>query len=108
MYILILVMMNCSMLFYLTHRPGMHLKKTNLANMLFSISYACCMYNVANANLWYFLLCAVLFPLIILGLENYVAGKDWTLYAISLALAFIFNYYYAGLFCLFIKNQKVL
>ena len=102
MYILILVMMNCSMLFYLTHRPGMHLKKTNLANMLFSISYACCMYNVANANLWYFLLCAVLFPLIILGLENYVAGKDWTLYAISLALAFIFNYYYAGLFCLFI------
>lgn len=101
-YVLILVMMNCSMIFYLTHRQGPHLRKDQIANMLFSISYACCMYTVANSNLWYFLLCAVLFPLIILGLENYVAGKSWTLYAITLALAFIFNYYFAGLFCIYI------
>lgn len=101
-FVLALVLMNISMLYFLTHRPGIHLAQNNIANMLFSLSYACCMYNVANANNWTFLTCAVMFPLIILGLENYVAGKGYKIYAISLLLAFIFNFYFAALFCVYI------
>lgn len=101
-FVLSLVLMNISMLYFLTHRPGIRLAQNNIANMLFSLSYACCMYNVANANNWTFLTCAVMFPLIILGLENYVAGKGYKIYAISLLLAFIFNFYFAALFCVYI------
>ncbi|MBQ8147708.1 MAG: YfhO family protein [Lachnospiraceae bacterium] len=101
-YILALVGMNCSMLYYLNHRPGERIPKNKLINMLFSMSYALCIYVIANANIWYFMVCAIFFPLIILGLENFVANKGWKLYFISLAAAFISNYYFAGLFCFFI------
>lgn len=101
-FVLSLILMNISMLYFLTHRPGIRLAQNNIANMLFSLSYACCMYNVANANNWTFLTCAVMFPLIILGLENYVAGKGYKIYAVSLLLAFIFNFYFAALFCVYI------
>ncbi|MBO5239593.1 MAG: YfhO family protein [Lachnospiraceae bacterium] len=101
-YMLTLVSMNCSMLYYLTHRPKNKLQKNKLANILFSMSYALCIYVVSNVNIWYFLTCAIFFPLILLGLENYVAGKGWKLYFVTLALAFLCNYYFAGLFCLFI------
>lgn len=101
-YILTLVLCNISMLYFLTHRPEHTLQQNDLSNMLFSLSFSLCMYIVSNTVNWNFLITAVCFPIILLGLENYVSGKGFRLYVISLAIAFFSNYYYTGLFCLFI------
>lgn len=102
LFVINMILINCSMLYFLTHRPGHHLEQNKIANMLFSLSYTLCIYMVSNINNWTFLLVAALFPLIILGLEKFVANQDWKLYFITLAVSFIFNYYFTGLFCVFI------
>lgn len=100
--VILLLFMNGSMLYFLTHRPGNVLKTNDISNMFFSLSYTLCMYVVSNLNNWTFLVVAVLFPLIILGLESFVADGRWKLYFVTLALAILFNYYFAALFCIFI------
>lgn len=102
LFVINMILINCSMLYFLAHRPGHHLDQNKIANMLFSLSYTLCIYMVSNINNWTFLLVATLFPLIILGLEKFVANQDWKLYFITLAVSFIFNYYFTGLFCVFI------
>lgn len=101
-YILTLILTNLSMLVFLTHRPNRRLQTGDMGNMLFSLSYTLCMYVVSNTVNWNFLITAVCFPLIILGLESFVSDKKWKLYVCSLALAFLTCYYFAGLFCVFI------
>ena len=101
-YILNLILCNCTMLYFLSHRPLHSLPKNKVVNMLFSLSYALCVYMVSNINNWGFLACVTLFPLIVLGLENFVANKGWKLYFVTLAAAFVCNYYIAGLFSIFI------
>lgn len=102
LYVINMLLINGSMLYFLTHRPGHHLKPNQIANMLFSLSYTLCLYMISNINNWTFLIVAALFPLIILGLEQFVANQGWKLYFVTLALSFIFNYYFTGLFCVFI------
>ncbi|MCM1495007.1 MAG: YfhO family protein [Bacteroides sp.] len=102
LYVMNMLLINGSMLYFLTHRPGHHLEGNRIANMLFSLSYTLCFYMVSNINNWTFLIVAALFPLIILGLEQFVANQDWKLYFVTLALSFLFNYYFTGLFCVFI------
>ncbi|MDE7367628.1 MAG: YfhO family protein, partial [Lachnospiraceae bacterium] len=102
LYVINMLLINGSMLYFLTHRPGHHLEKNKIANMLFSLSYTLCFYMISNINNWTFLIVAALFPLIILGLEQFVANQSWKLYFVTLALSFIFNYYFTGLFCVFI------
>lgn len=101
-YILTLVLLNISMLYFLTHRPEHALPQSDFTNMLFSVSFSLCMYIVSNTINWNFLITAVCFPIILLGLENYVYGKGFRLYVITLAIAFFSNYYFTGLFCIFI------
>lgn len=102
LYVVLLLLLNCSMMFYLSHRPNGKELKQNVILMVFSMSYALCTYMVSFMDVWYYLSCAICFPLIMLGMERIVAGKGWKLYVIALALAFISNYYLAGLFCIFI------
>lgn len=102
LYVINMLLINGSMLYFLTHRPGHHLEGNRIANMLFSLSYTLCFYMVSNINNWTFLIVAALFPLVILGLEQFVANRGWKLYFVTLALCFIFNYYFTGLFCVFI------
>lgn len=102
LYVINMLLINGSMLYFLRHRPGHHLNGNKIANMLFSLSYTLCFYMVSNINNWTFLIVAALFPLIILGLEQFVANQSWKLYFVTLALSFIFNYYFTGLFCVFI------
>ncbi len=100
--VLNLLLVNSSMLFFLTHRPFRHLEKNHPSLMMFSLSFTLCVYMVSNIDEWLFLPCMILYPLVILGLENYVAGKGWKLYLVTFALAFLWNYYLTGLFCVFI------
>lgn len=102
LFVINLLAMNGTMLYFLTHRPMHALPQNRIANMLFSLSYTLCMYMVSNINNWTFLIVAAIFPLIILGLERFVANKGWKLYFVTLMLSFLFNYYFTGLFCIFI------
>lgn len=101
-FIVLEIAVNISMLYYLTHRPLAHREQNEIGNMLFSLSYALCMYMVSNVNNWHLIMSAVLFPLVLLGLERFVVNQDWKLYYISLILTFVVGYYLASLFCLFI------
>jgi uncharacterized membrane protein YfhO len=96
-----MILMNVSMIYFLTHRPKLCMKN-NLPVMLFSLSYTLCTYVVSNINNWTFLIVAAIFPLIILGLERYVWNQEWKLYFFSLTISIFFNYYFTGLFCVFI------
>lgn len=102
MFILLELVINWAMLYYLTHRPYRHLEQNQIANMLFSLAYTLSMYMVSNINNWHMMISAVLFPLIILGLERFVMNQDWKLYYITLTLAFLSGYYMTCLFCFFI------
>lgn len=102
LYVVLLLLLNASMMFYLSHRPNGKNLENNVVLMLFSMSYALCTYMVSFMDVWYYLSCAICFPLILLGMERIVAGIGWRLYVAALALAFISNYYLAGLFCVFI------
>lgn len=102
LFVINLLAMNGTMLYFLSHRPVHALPQKRIVNMLFSLSYTLCMYTVSNINNWTFLIVAAIFPLIILGLEQFVANKGWKLYFITLMLSFLFNYYFTGLFCIFI------
>ena len=102
LFVINLLAMNGTMLYFLTHRPMHALPQNKIANMLFSLSYTLCMYMVSNINNWTHLIVAAIFPLIILGLEQFVANKGWKLYFVTLMLSFLFNYYLTGLFCFFI------
>lgn len=93
---------NWAMLYYLTHRPYRHLEQNQIANMLFSMAYTMSMYMVSNINNWHMMVSAILFPLILLGLERFVKNQDWKLYYITLTLAFLSGYYMTCLFCFFI------
>lgn len=101
-FILLEVAMNCSMLYFLTHRPLHRLKQNQMSNMMFSLSYALCMYAVSNINNWHMMISAVYFPLILLGLERFVVNRDWKLYYIMLSVSFLCGYYMTALFCIFI------
>lgn len=101
-FIITLLLLNGTMLYFLTHRPYHALPENRISNMLFSLSFTLCMYVVSNVINWNFMATAVCFPLILLGLERFVANKDWKLYFFSLAAAFFSCYYFAGLFCIFI------
>lgn len=102
MFILLELAINWAMLYYLTHRPYRHLEQNQIANMLFSMAYTMSMYMVSNINNWHMMVSAVLFPLILLGLERFVKNQDWKLYYITLTLAFLSGYYMTCLFCFFI------
>lgn len=101
-FIILELAMNWSMLYFLTHRPLHRLEQNQLSNMMFSISYALCMYSVSNINNWHLMVTAVCFPLILLGLERFVANQDWKLYYIMLVVSFLCEYYMTSLFCVFI------
>lgn len=101
-FVVTLLLLNGTMLYFLTHRPKHALPVNRISNMLFSLSFTLCTYVVSNVINWNFMATAVCFPLILLGLERFVANKGWKLYFFSLALAFFSCYYFAGLFCIFI------
>ena len=54
---------------------------------------------VSYTHLW--LDCIMLFPLILLGLEQLVKEKKGTLYCITLGLSILSNYYISIMICIF-------
>lgn len=82
---------------YLRKRSGV----TDFGACFFGIFYALSGYMAAYSWNIMWLDCIVLFPLILLGLEQLVREKKGLLYCISLALSILSNYYISIMICMF-------
>lgn len=86
-----------SFTWYLRKRSGV----TDFGACFFGIFYALSGYMAAYSWNIMWLDCIVLFPLILLGLEQLVREKKGLLYCISLALSILSNYYISIMICIF-------
>lgn len=86
-----------SFTWYLRKRSGV----TDFGASFFGIFYALSGYMAAYSWNIMWLDCIVLFPLILLGLEQLVREKKGLLYCISLALSILSNYYISIMICIF-------
>lgn len=68
---------------------------------LFGIFYALSGYMAAYSWNIMWLDCILLFPLILLGLENLVKGKSGILYCLTLGMSILSNYYISIMICIF-------
>lgn len=82
---------------YLRKRSGV----MDFGACFFGIFYALSGYMAAYSWNIMWLDCIVLFPLILLGLEQLVREKKGLLYCISLALSILSNYYISIMICMF-------
>lgn len=82
---------------YLRKRSGV----SDFGACFFGIFYALSGYMAAYSWNIMWLDCIVLFPLILLGLEQLVREKKGLLYCISLALSILSNYYISIMICMF-------
>lgn len=77
-------------------------KGSDLLVPLFSLSYALMGYTIVNQLHVMWLDSLVFLPLIVLGLENIIAGKKGYFYSIMLAIALFSQYYLTYMICLFL------
>ena len=72
-----------------------------LFTILLSISYALMQYNIAQSSNIMWLDGVYMLPLILLGVYQIFQGKSIRLLSITIALSILFNWYSAGINCLF-------
>ena len=91
-----------SMYYYLVKRPGGEKNVNSMELVLFAGAYV--LNNLfISYNLFYpFQDVMILFPLVMLGLEQFVAGKGRKLYFVTLIMMIMTNYYLGAMVCLFI------
>ncbi|MDD5949701.1 MAG: YfhO family protein [Lachnospiraceae bacterium] len=88
---------------YLAFRPSENrCEKNGLPILFFSLAYVFCNAFINFITFYPFLDCLILFPLVMLGLERFVADQGWKLYFVALALLMICNFYFGFMCCLFI------
>ncbi|MCR4715606.1 MAG: YfhO family protein [Lachnospiraceae bacterium] len=97
------VLMYFSLNYYMANREfGPKISSNSYEAVAFSLIYAFCP-TVLNLCVYYpYIMCCVILPMVILGLERFVANKDWRLYFISLMLMVLSNFYLGLMACLFI------
>lgn len=98
-YTLKICMSSGTMAYFLQKRFDSKLNK--LLVVLLSISYGLMHYNIFQASNIMWLDGVYMLPLILLGVYKVVKNKDITLLSISVALAILFNWYSAGICCMF-------
>ncbi len=98
----IAVLMFLSMSYYLTHRVSKaKLDKNQPEVLLFGMAYGLLPAFVSISGYYPYLGVFVLVPLLMLGLERFVANLGWRMYFITLALIMFFNFYIGGMVCIF-------
>jgi uncharacterized membrane protein YfhO len=92
-----------AMTYYLAHTTRNNMQKGRMNDALcamFGVSYALCDYLLAYQFNIMWLICLILAPVMLLGMERLVRNGDVRLYFVTLALAFIFNFYFSWFLCL--------
>ena len=91
-------MCGVTMTYYLIHTRRNKMEKSNLndfACVVFSMSYTMCDYMLAYKYNVVWLMCLVIVPILLLGVEDLVDKGKWGLYFTSLTLSFVFNFYFS-------------
>ncbi|MBE6659135.1 MAG: hypothetical protein E7604_11935 [Ruminococcaceae bacterium] len=90
----------CGMLmaFYLKHSRGV----TSYTAVLFGTMYALCAYGVIQAMNTMWIDAMYLLPLLLLGCERLIRGRNPLLYCITLAILMLTNYYIGFMVCIFL------
>ncbi|MCR4715915.1 MAG: YfhO family protein [Lachnospiraceae bacterium] len=102
-FVAISILMFLSMRAYLTARESKaKLDKDSILILPFSLTYALLPALINAATFYPYLGSFTLMPLALLGLEKFVAKKGWVLYAVSLSLTVMSNFYIGFICCIFI------
>ncbi|MEY8338111.1 YfhO family protein [Lachnospiraceae bacterium 62-35] len=78
-----------------------HCRSRDFGVGFFGIFYALSGYMAAYSWNIMWLDCIILFPIIMLGLEQLIRERKWKLYCISLGVSILSNYYISIMICLF-------
>lgn len=91
-----------TMYYYLIKRPGGEKNKNSIELILFSGVYTLNNLFISFSLFYPFQDVMIVFPLVMLGLEQFVAGKGRKLYFVTLVIMILCNYYLGAMACLFI------
>ncbi len=102
-FVVVSLLMYLTMNIYLVNKPTeCKMRKKSPYLLIFSLAYAF-LPALVNAGTFYpYLGCFVVMPLVLLGLEEYVANGNWILYFVSLAIVVMTNFYIGVICCAFI------
>lgn len=93
----------CAMYYFLIKRPvKTACDKNSPEVLLFSLAYVFCNAFISSTVFYPFIDGFIMLPLVILGLEQFVANRGWKFYFWTLALSIVCNYYIGAIICLFI------
>jgi len=90
-------MCGTTMAYYLKKSRGV----TSFTAVLFGTMYALCAYGVIQAMNTMWIDAMYLLPIVLLGLERLIGGKNPALYCIALAILMLTNYYIGFMVCIF-------
>lgn len=85
----------------MTYYLRRHYQTLDFGAAFFGIFYGLSGYMAAYSWNIMWLDCIILFPLIMLGVEELVKEKKWELYCISLGISILSNYYISIMICIF-------
>ena len=91
-------MCGMSMAYYLRASRGL----SSFTAVLFGTMYALCAYGVIQAMNTMWIDAMYLLPIVLLGCEKLIAGKNALLYCASLAILMLTNYYIGFMVCIFL------
>ncbi len=91
-------MCGMSMAYYLRTSRGL----SSFTAVLFGTMYALCAYGVIQAMNTMWIDAMYLLPIVLLGCEKLIAGKNALLYCASLAILMLTNYYIGFMVCIFL------
>ncbi len=91
-------MCGATMAYYLKKSRGV----TSFTAVLFGTMYALCAYGVIQAMNTMWIDAMYLLPVVLLGLERLIGGKNPALYCIALATLMLTNYYIGFMVCIFL------
>ena len=77
-----------------------HTGKYNISSVIFGLFYACSAFTVAYSWCLMWLDCVLLLPLVMLGIEKLVKEGKGLLYAVTLGLTILSNYYISIMVCI--------
>lgn len=95
-------MCSVTMMYYLGHTVRNHIEDSNLKDgicILFSIAYAMSDYMLAYQYNYIWLISLIMAPMVMLGVEKLV-DQHIGLYAVSMVIVFITNFYIAWFICI--------
>lgn len=95
------VAMSAATFSYFQIRWKDEIQNPNIFTLLISVSYGLMQYNIVQSTNIMWLDGVYMLPLILLGTSNILRGKSGVYFSVTVFLSIVFNWYSAGINCLF-------